>query len=187
MVRYSKDYGDATNNVYTWGLEVALGFILKKANKFVSKFDDEKSFYNEMNTMSGNRLTHRQVSKTISRLKSNGYIEIDDTAGRSIRLTDKAKIKIVEQIVQKSSADHRNRFVSFDIPEPLHHQRDQFRSVIKRMGCRQIQQSLWAINRDIGEVIEIAAKEYGVEDYIAYIISEKSNIDLHIEKTLKTK
>ncbi|HLC43684.1 MAG TPA: hypothetical protein VJK08_00960 [Patescibacteria group bacterium] len=185
MVRYSKEYGDIGNNIFTWGLEAALGFLFKKANKFVSKFDSEKSFYAEMNAMSGNRLTHHQVSKTIHRLKRSGYIEIDDTSGRSIRLTDKAKMKIVEQIAQKTLADHRHRFVSFDIPEPLHKNRDQFRRMIKRMGFRQIQQSLWVIDKNVGNMVEIAARENDVEEYIAYIISEKSNIESHIEKVLK--
>ena len=185
MVRYSKKYGDVTNNVFVWGLEVALGFLFEKAEKYVSKFDDEKSFYHEINTMSGNRLRHQQVSKMIYQLKRNGYIEIDDTTGRSIKLTDKAKIKIVEQVVEKTSVDRRNRFVSFDIPEPLHANRDQFRRVIKRMGFRQIQQSLWVIDKNVGELVEIAAKEYGIEEYVAYIVAEKTNIDAHIQNALK--
>ena len=103
----------------------------------------------------------------------------------SIKLTNKAKIKIIDKIIEGKEKDNKYRFISFDIPERLHYYRDLFRRAIKRMGFRQIQQSLWVTDKNIGDLVEIAAKEYGVEEYVAYIVAETSNIDAHIKQTLK--
>ncbi len=172
-------------NPFTWGLEVALGYLFKLGKNYIYKTTDSRALYKELNNISDHQLSPRQVSNMIYQLKNSKYIEVYDKDGeKSIKLTNKAKIKLVEKIIEKKPEDNKYRFVSFDIPERLHHRRDKFRQTIKRMGFRQIQQSLWVTDKNIGEMVEIAAKEYGVEDYVAYIVSEKSNIDLHIKKTL---
>ncbi|MFA4996093.1 MAG: hypothetical protein WC536_03045 [Patescibacteria group bacterium] len=185
MVRYSKKYGDMLENPFTWGLEIALGYLLKLGKNYVYKARDSKALYEELNNASDHQLSPRQVSNMIYQLKNSNYIEICDEEGeKSIKLTNKAKIKLVEKIIEEEPKDNKYRFVSFDIPERLHHRRDKFRRTIKRMGFRQIQQSLWVTDKNIGEMVDIAAQEFEVEEYVAYIVSEKSNIDLHIKKTL---
>jgi len=186
MVRYSKEYGDIFNNVFTWGIESALRIILNVAENYRIKKFNKKEFYEDINDRYNNKLTKRQISDIFYELKRNKYIEFDTQDGeRSIKLTNKAKIKLIEEIVNKESNDKENRFISFDIPERLHQRRDNFRRAIKRMGFRAIQQSLWVINKNVGEMVEIAAQEYGVEEYVAYIVSKKSNIDEHVEEVLK--
>ena len=120
----------------------------------------------------------QQISKTIYQLKRQKYIEFDNSD--SVVFTNKAKIKVIEKIVSDNSKGERNRLVSFDIPESRRTRRDKFRRAIKRMGFRQIQKSLWVSNIDVGDLVEAAATEYEVNQYVAYFVAEKSNIDNYI-------
>jgi CRISPR-associated endonuclease Cas2 len=119
------------------------------------------------------------ISKTIYDLKRRKYIRCE---GDSIILTDKAKMKIVDKITQEIPICKKFHFVSFDIPEGMRRNRNQFRRTLKRIGFIQVQKSLWTIKKDVGEIVEAAAREYKVENYVAYFISEKSNIDRFIAK-----
>jgi uncharacterized UPF0160 family protein len=89
------------------------------------------------------------------------------------------------EIADKIESDSHFRFVSFDIPELMRKNRDAFRRAIKKLGFKQIQKSLWVTTKEIGELVEMAAEEYSVADYIAYFVSESSNIDRHIEKMVE--
>jgi len=134
------------------------------------------------------RIEHLSCKKNSSRwindLRTRGYIKIDRSKNEivSIVFTNKAKMKIVDTIAKSIKQDQIFRFISFDIPETMRDRRNKFRSAIKKMGFLQIQQSLWVINRDVSELVEAAAYEYGVEKYITYIVSAKSDIDGIIAK-----
>lgn len=131
-----------------------------------------------------NSIGRVDISKTIYDLKRREYIRCE---GDSIILTDKAKMKIVDKITRKIPICKKFHFVSFDIPEGMRRNRNQFRRALKRIGFVQIQKSLWTIKKDVGEIVEAAAREYKVENYVAYFISEKSNIDKFlIKKSDKT-
>ena len=116
-------------------------------------------------------------------LKKSKYIEIDE--GDSVKLTNKAKIKLIDRIADTNINDGKLRLVSFDIPEIKRTNRNNFRRAIKRMGFRQVQKSLWVNNRNVGELVEMAAVEYKVSDYVAYFVAERSNIDHHISDVFK--
>ncbi len=162
-----------------------LEFILCIPTATVDGFINQKDFYNKYEP-SG--LTY-DIRKWISSLKQKGYIEVSnqpkkDTAGKSIRLTNKAKLKLLDKISAKIKPDKKLRFISFDIPEEIKYKRDRFRKSIKRLGFVQIQKSLWVIDKNVSEFVELAAKENKVDEYVAYIISEKSDIDRMIKKKL---
>jgi len=145
----------------------------KAAYRHLSVFDKEYEW------------TETKLGKWVESLKREGYIEFKEISGkRSIEFTDKGRIKIVELIASKIPCDGLNRFVSFDIPNDLRNQRDGFRKAIKKMGFRQLQQSLWVINKDVGDLVQIAEYEFGVEKYSAYIVSNHSDVDGVIKKIL---
>ncbi|MCL5410960.1 MAG: hypothetical protein M1324_03875 [Patescibacteria group bacterium] len=147
---------------------------------------DRKEFYRILQGMPTEKvLTCSNISHIISNFKKNGYIEtIKNSNGQSIQFTKKAKLAIIDQLAKKSEDDRGYRFVSFDIPETMRKNRNQFRRTIKRMGFRQIQKSLWVCNKNVGNLIELAAIEYNVNDYVVYIASDSSNIDEYIRKVL---
>lgn len=126
----------------------------------------------------------------IENLKQRGYVEEqidskDEGNNRSVRLTNKAKLKVLDCVVGKIAIDNQYRFVTFDIPEDMRKNRNKFREALKSMGFKKIQASLWVTNKNLGELVEMVAYEYKVEKYIAYIISEKSDIDGYIAKLFK--
>lgn len=147
----------------------------------ISRTELYKYFADEFST---NKFDNNKLSKSIYQLKRSGYLAFE---GDSVKLTNKAKMKIVDKIAAKSSESKKYHLVSFDIPEIMRTQRDQFRKAIKRMGFKQIQKSLWVTTKEIGDLVEAAAEEYKVEDYVAYFVSEKSNIDKYIAKQLAKK
>jgi len=183
MVRYSKKYGNITNNVVTWGIEIVLGhfFDLSKNNIYQP---GKTGFFGDMPGVAKKSISKKQMANMMYHLKKEKYIEVIDVKENSIRLTNKAKIRMIEKIASGEKTDNKKRYISFDIPERLHQNRDNFRRAIKKMGFLQIQQSLWVINKNVGNLVELASCEYGVEDYVAYIVSESSNIEQHVDKTL---
>ena len=124
-----------------------------------------------------------KASKHLYNLKRGGYLEFEGSGKQtSFRFTNKAKIKTLETLSEKIENDGKNRYISFDIPEKDKAKRDQFRQALKDLGCQKIQSSLWVTNRNIGKFIEMAAYTFGIEDYVIYIVAEKSDIDGIIEK-----
>ncbi len=131
--------------------------------------------------------TDSSIGRWLEGLKRSGYIQTDKSENNSIKFTNKGKIKIIEKISESKKEDNKLRFLSFDIPEDMRKYRNKFRRGIKNLGFIQIQQSLWAINKDVGDLVELLAYECKVEKYIAYIISERSDIDGIIFKKLNKK
>ena len=160
--------------------ELVLGYLFERCEDYAIKRFNKKRVYEEISD--GLQLDRRKIYSVFSRLENSKYIEFKDN---SITLTDKAKIKIVDKVVTSMPADKKHRFISFDIPERLHYKRDMFRRTIKRMGFCQIQQSLWVTDKNVGDLVDIAAREYKVEEYIAYLVVESTNIDKHIEHILQ--
>jgi len=128
---------------------------------------------------------NRDLSRAIYKLKKTNYITTSDLTGKqSIELTNKAKIQTVEIIVKKIKVSEKNRFLSFDIPAKFNYNRNKFRKIIKKIGFVKVQQSLWVTNKDVTDLVEAAIYECDVEKYVAYIVSEQSDIDGLIKKLL---
>lgn len=131
-------------------------------------------------------LTVSNISKLFQNLKREGYIEVLSSEGcESIRFTNKAKLAVVDRLSDRSQKDDKYYLVSFDIPERLRAHRNRFRRVLKRLGCRQIQKSLWVSNRKIGEYVELAADEYKIREYVVYGVIENISIARKIEEMFK--
>jgi CRISPR-associated endonuclease Cas2 len=122
-------------------------------------------------------------SKKMSEAVRGGYLNLDNKSN-SIEFTDKAKLRILDRITKNCEEDGKYRFLSFDIPETMRRQRDAFRRDIKKMGFMRIQKSLWVCNRNVGDLVEIACRKHKVGKYVAYILSEKSDIDGYIKNIL---
>jgi CRISPR-associated endonuclease Cas2 len=169
--------------ILVWCLESALGLIFKAAEVIGEKISrSELNEYFSQNT--SEEVSSRQISKMIYELKKRDYL--DWSEGDSVRLTEKAKIKIIDQISETKERDGKYRLISFDIPEIKRQNRNNFRRAIKRIGFKQVQKSLWVSDRNVGELVEAAANEYKVNDYIAYFVADKSNIDKYLKKVLRS-
>lgn len=147
------------------------GFDRKEFNRYLH------GYYHEQ------ELTVSNIAKFFHNLKQRGYIEVEKINEReSVRFTTKARLAIVERLGQRAKIGRRYLLFSFDIPERMATQRDKYRRVLKRLGCKQIQKSLWVSNRDIGELAELAAKEYGVDDYVICAVVDSIDIQTTVDK-----
>lgn len=165
-----------------WCLETAIGLIFKAVDNLGKKItaDQLNGYFHE--NIPSSVASKRQINQMIYDLKRRHYIDVGE--GDSVILTNRAKIKIIDTIVESKRRDGRYRMVSFDIPESKRLQRDSFRMAIKRMGFRQIQKSLWACKYNLSDLVEAAISEYKVSDYVAYFVVEKSNIGQFISDVL---
>jgi DNA-binding transcriptional regulator PaaX len=161
----------------TWCVETALGLLFDAINVAGEKISSCQITDYFETQFHGECIDKRRLSRMAYDLKRSKYIEVAD--GDSVVLTNKARIRIIEKTILESS-DGKFRIVSFDIPESMKVNRNGFRRAIKRMGFVQIQKSLWVTDRNVGDAVELAAVEYKVSDYVAYFVSNVSNIDHHI-------
>ena len=164
-------------------LEILLGIgeFLYEASGY--KFS-RKSIYKIMNNTYP-EWSDAKKSNWMCKLEINKYITRDTSSSSdSVILTNKGLIKILENTIVKNKSDGLIRLVSFDIPEEKRNQRNQFRRTIKRAGFVQIQKSLWATRKNAGDIVEIAAEEYKINDYVAYIVAKSTNIEDYIDKQL---
>lgn len=180
MVRNPKIYEEALVSC----LEAAIGFAYDIFSESSEKMGLRRLGRKIQSKLMGAGYQPAQAYKVTYELKRRNYVRV--IHGDSVVLTDKAKLKIIDKISAEAK-DSKFRILSFDIPEELRVNRDGFRRTIKRMGFVQIQKSLWVTTKNLSDLVEIAAAEYEVTDYIAYFIVEKSNIDNHIRKALGIK
>jgi len=172
-----------SNAVMGWCVESALNLIFD-ATVFVGKKIDRSGLFDFFkDNLQDQTVTHHQISRVVFDIKRNNYLDFDNSD--SVVFTNKAKMKIVDRFVNLTQKDGRYMLVSFDIPEIKRVGRNNFRRAIKRMGFRQIQKSLWVTDRNVGDLVEAAAVEYKVNEYVAYFVAEKSNIDQFIQNILK--
>ena len=152
--------------------------------------DSPKRPYRKLHNLFSGRYSTQKINSNVSSLRRRGYLSVvakDPSGSMSIHLTDKGKIRIADLIGDALPEGPEYHFISFDIPETKRQKRDTFRKTIKRLGFRQVQKSLWVCNKNIGDLVDLAIAEHGVEGYVVYIVARKSNIDRLIAAMLSQK
>ena len=69
--------------------------------------------------------------------------------------------------------DHRWRMVVFDIPEKYRRLRNQVRTILKRVGFIQLQQSVWIFPHECEEFVQFIQRESQLAPHILYGVLEK--------------
>lgn len=143
----------------------------------ISKKEAYKIFHGNYDTT----YTEVPFAKWLYRLRDRGYITYTHGSD-SIEFTFKTKLKLIKQIGKTIDESNSYHFISFDIPETLRKSRDTFRKAIKDLGYKQIQKSLWVINKDVFDLVQSVAYGIGVEKYIVNVISAQTDIDGVLDK-----
>lgn len=152
------------------------------ADAFIYSANSTKLFKENLRQ---NQINPIRIFDRLHKLEKTGYIKINKKQNNfSIELTQKGEIKLLEKN-SNNKIDGKWRMLSFDIPEDMKNQRNQFRSAIKRIGFRQVQKSLWACPFVKTDKIEKVIKFYKLKDYTAYLIVEKSDIELFLKELFK--
>jgi len=145
-------------------------------------FLDRKEFHRRL---SSDDFSYSKFMDRIRRLEKENFIKIGDSAnGLSIEITNKGRIKCIENS-KNNEVDGKWRMLSFDIPEKYRNKRNVFRRSIKKIGYKQVQKSLWVCPYIRGEEVELIEEELGINEYVAYLVVEKTDIDEYLKELFK--
>lgn len=177
----SRETKQAVKNLSLKILEI-LEYYADVTDAFIFSARSTKLFYQRLKE---NKIAREKISRQFNYLKKQGYIEYSKEKNyASVKLTLKGKIKLLENS-NENKIDGKWRMLSFDIPEEIRRTRNQFRSAIKRVGFRQVQQSLWACPFIKADQISKIISYYKVEKYVAYLIVEKTDIDEYLREIFR--
>lgn len=130
----------------------------------------------------------QSIRDAVSALLKTGYIEkrIKDNGEAVYRITSWGKTKLIYSIplarYTGKKWDGIWRLVSFDIPEKEAKLRKWLRKKLKELGFGMLQESLWLIPHDLGQVFEEFIEHENLKDYI--VIWEGKRIFGENEKEL---
>jgi len=122
-------------------------------------------------------LARRKFKKSITYLKSRGYVRIlsEFPDGMRVEITREGK-RIVKQVdiaelvlPTPKTWDKKWRVIIFDVPNWKSKNRAAFREKIKELGFRLVQKSVWVYPHECREQIMILRKFYDIEKYVTYL------------------
>jgi len=118
------------------------------------------------------------LSKTLKRLRENGFVDFIEDEDLAIRLTDRGREKaILEKIMLIDEKwDGRWRIIIFDVPEKRRLARDLLRVRLKSWGFSPWQRSVWVSKKNCTEVLRDYIKKVGIKDWV--MVLESDNVDL---------
>lgn len=124
-----------------------------------------------------------QIERVIERLERQGKVKIIGSGDRrKVVLEEAGKQMILDydlkQLQPKTGKwDGKWRVVFFDVMEPDQGKRDRFRRLLKRMGFRQMQKSVWVIPYDWEKEIKYIREVLGIPHGVKYGVLESVEND----------
>lgn len=120
-------------------------------------------FFYELSKISGHREQTLRIA--FSRAQQSGLIEFDEAA--LPRLTAKGRIKAAP--FRSDKLTHKGKLlVIFDIPVNRGSTRRDFRQLLKNLGFKQVQQSVWVTEFDRRDIIIEAIAEYNLDGFVEF-------------------
>jgi len=122
--------------------------------------------------------TERQFSQLIYYLKKNNYIKIKNLENKkAIILTKKGISKVLKASFsiedKKKRGDGKWMMIIFDIPQAHRKARNLLRSVLKNLGYKMFQQSVWVTPYDVSEKTEKLLQAYSLDKYVKVSLIEE--------------
>ncbi|OGZ63169.1 MAG: hypothetical protein A3C58_01860 [Candidatus Staskawiczbacteria bacterium RIFCSPHIGHO2_02_FULL_34_10] len=117
-------------------------------------------------------------SKFIYRLKSNNYIKVKNLEGKqAIILTKEGLNKALKASFimegKKKRKDGKWIMLIFDVPEKYRKSRDLLRSILRNLGYKLFQQSVWVTPYDVSEKTEKLLQMYSLDKYVKIFLIEE--------------
>ncbi len=126
-----------------------------------------------------NELNRRKFTKLVSYLKKRNYIKIKNLQGKkAIMLTQKGNNKAIMNYFKKDNVKFKKRkdskwiMIIFDIPQKHNKARNLLRSVLKNLGYKMFQQSVWVTPYDVSEKTEELLQWYSLDKYVKIFLVE---------------
>ena len=136
---------------------------------------------------------HNSYSLATSRLTKNGLIKKDKNI---YYLTSKGEkeaffcyLKANKTIANKTKCqwDGKWRIIFFDIPEKKRRYRDELRSMLKVMGFKEFQKSIWVYPYKVPEFLKEILWEENIKHYTRLITTDSIEYDKDLRNLFKLK
>ncbi len=122
----------------------------------------------------------RQFNNLIYQLKKHNFIKVENLKGNNaIMLTKKGIDKAIrarfklEKKNDKKRKDGKWIMIIFDIPQSRRKSRNLLRSILKNLGYKMFQHSVWITPYDVSEKTEELLQWYSLDSYIRLFLIEK--------------
>ena len=122
----------------------------------------------------------RQFSDMIYHLKKHNYIKVKKLQGnQAVLLTQRGRDKAgkvflkMDQGKFKKRADGKWIMVIFDIPQRHNKARGLLGSILKNLGYKMFQHSVWVTQYDVSDKTEELLQHYSLDNYVHIFLIEK--------------
>jgi len=120
-----------------------------------------------------------EAIRALRRLESSGHIK--RKKDKKIYLTKKGYLEILKYQTQENHPkwDSKWRVVIFDIPEEKRNYRDFLRNLLRWLGFKELQKSVWAFPYDARDKIKelLKVQKLKIEDDIRFLTVEEIDQD----------
>lgn len=168
-------------------------FLLDILSSLLNATDDVVDFllsnkYKQMNILMGDqnpifrKYRHDQnirgLEQIIYYLKKNNYIKVKNLENKkAIIVTKKGLSKALKASFKIQKMEKRKDgkwiMIIFDIPQNHRKARDLLRSVLKNLGYKMFQQSVWVTPYDVSEKTEKLLQIYSLDKYVKIFLIEE--------------
>ena len=116
-------------------------------------------------------------AKLVYNLKRNGYIKVEGLrAKKAIMLTKEGLDKVLRASFKMGARAERKDgkwiMLIFDVPQKYNKSRELLRSVLRNLGYKMFQQSVWVTPYDVSEKTEKALQYYSLEKFVRIFLIE---------------
>lgn len=119
----------------------------------------------------------RKFSKMIYYLKKKGYVRSHNSKNKSALILTKEGIskafKFSFGLDKKRRKDGRWIMIAFDVPQKNRKARNLLMSVLKNLGYKMFQQSIWITPYDVSEKTEKLLQFYNLDRYAKIFLTEE--------------
>lgn len=124
------------------------------------------------------RISEKNFSQFIYYLKKRGYIKSAGPINKGVIIITKAGIEKVLKLkwrigLKQKRKDGKMIMVAFDIPEKKKQIRAMLRDLLKNLGYKMFQKSVWLSPFDVLPQTEEFVKIYKIERYVDIFLIEK--------------
>jgi DNA-binding transcriptional regulator PaaX len=137
----------------------------------------------------------QKIDNSFKQLLKKGHLKLEVTNGRRlVRLTQAGERALALQLEDanlkvsgRQKWDGQWRVVIFDIPESRRVVRAKFRRLMKRVGFKQLQGSVWVFPYDCEELLTLIKSELKVGKDILYMVVSALEYDQLLRKHFNLK
>ena len=131
---------------------------------------------------------YNNYHRTIHRLRENGFIKKEDDIYKLTSSGEKEAffsfLKTAEYAPQNNTRkwDKKWRIIFFDVPEKKRRYRDELRSMLKIIGFKEFQKSIWIYPHKVPVFLKEVLFEEGIKQYTRLITTDCIEYDKDLRK-----